>query len=108
MAHRLRAELYILNIASEKEASFSIEKQQKVKLWKGLANEFNTTFIIEEKKHFKPASIIIEVAKKYRITHIILGQSARTRWEEIRKGSIVNSIMRGLKNTDITIVSDGR
>lgn len=52
MAHRLRAELYILNIASEKEASFSIEKQQKVKLWKGLANEFNTTFIIEEKKAF--------------------------------------------------------
>lgn len=108
MAHRLKAELYILNIASEGEASYSLEKQQKVKQWRMLADEFKAHFIIEIKANRKPADVIVDVAKKKRITQIILGQSARTRWDEIKKGSIVNSIMRHLRNTDITIVSDGR
>lgn len=108
MAHRLKAELYILNITTENEDSFSIEKKQKVKQWRELANEFNAIFFLEQKGNKKPAVIIVEVAKRHRITQIILGQSGRTRWDEIKKGSIVNSIMRLLRNTDITIVSDGR
>ncbi|WP_050616311.1 KdpD-like non-kinase potassium sensor [Bacillus testis] len=108
MAHRMKAELYILHIASEKEPFYSAEKQQKIKRWKALADEFNAHFIIEERGKSKPADIIVSIAKKYRITQIILGQSARTRWDEVRKGSIVNSIMRNARNIDITIVSDGR
>lgn len=108
IAKRLKAELYILNISSESEGSYSLEKEQKIKQWKELADELNGHFIIEEKGNRKPANVIVEVAKKKRITQIILGQSARTRWEEIRKGSIVNIIMRHLRNTDIMIVSDGR
>ncbi|MEC2559607.1 sensor histidine kinase KdpD, partial [Bacillus cereus] len=42
------------------------------------------------------------------VTQILLGQSARTRWEEIRKGSIVNEIMRQTKYIDIHIVADQR
>ncbi|WP_042352340.1 KdpD-like non-kinase potassium sensor [Bacillus massiliigorillae] len=108
VAKRLKAELYILNISSESEGSYSEEKKQKIKLWKELAAECNAHFIIEEKGKKKPANIIVEVAKKKRITQIVMGQSARTRWEEITKGSIVNIIMRHLRNTDIMIVSDGR
>ncbi|MEH6944553.1 KdpD-like non-kinase potassium sensor [Bacillus sp. JJ722] len=108
IAKRLKAELYILNISSESEGSYSLEKKQKIKQWKELADEFNGHFIIEEKGNREPANVIVEVAKKKRITQIVLGQSARTRWEEIRKGSIVNIIMRHLRNTDIMIVSDGR
>ncbi|MFS0780253.1 KdpD-like non-kinase potassium sensor [Bacillus sp. 1P06AnD] len=108
MAHRLKAELYILNISNEEEDSFSSEKEQKVKQWKKLADEFDARFIIEKRGKRQSADVIVEMSKKYRITHIILGQSARTRWDEICKGSIVNSIMRNVRNTDITIVSDGR
>lgn len=108
VAKRLKAELYILNISSEKEGSYSLEKKQKIKLWKELAAEFNAHFIIEEKGKRQLADIIVQVAKDKRITQIVMGQSARTRWEEIKKGSIVNSIMRHLRNTDIMIVSDGR
>ncbi|WP_141432248.1 KdpD-like non-kinase potassium sensor [Bacillus sp. 03113] len=108
MANRLKADLFILNIASEDMDSFNQEKRQKIQQWKILADQFNAEFLLEEQGKRKPAEVIIEIAKKYHITQILLGQSARTRWEEIRKGSIVNTIMRKTSNIDIHIVSDGR
>lgn len=108
MAHRLKAELYILNVTSEKQSDASSVKEQKNNEWKMLAQQFNAKLIFEEKQNRKPAKVIIDVANKYKVTQILLGQSARTRWEEIRKGSIVNMIMRETSNIDIHIVADGR
>ncbi|WRP05693.1 KdpD-like non-kinase potassium sensor [Rossellomorea aquimaris] len=108
MAHRLKAELYILNITAERLSHADHVREQKIKEWKMLAEQFNATLIFEEQQNRKPAAVIIEVAKKYNVTQILLGQSARTRWEEIRKGSIVNMIMRETTNIDIHIVADGR
>lgn len=59
---------------------------KKNKEWHMLAQQFNSTMIVEERQGRKPAKVIIDVAKKYKVTQILLGQSARTRWEEIRKG----------------------
>ncbi|MGD6855879.1 KdpD-like non-kinase potassium sensor [Bacillus infantis] len=108
MAHRMKAELYILNVAAEKRSDSSPVNEQKIKEWQMLAEQFNAKVIIEERRSRKPAAVIIEVAKKLNVTQILLGQSARTRWEEIKKGSIVNMIMRETSNIDIHIVSDGR
>jgi two-component system, OmpR family, sensor histidine kinase KdpD len=97
-----------LNITSERLSHADHVREQKIKEWKMLAEQFNATLIFEEQQNRKPAAVIIEVAKKYNVTQILLGQSARTRWEEIRKGSIVNMIMRETTNIDIHIVADGR
>lgn len=42
----------------------------------------------------------------HNVTRIILGQSKRTRWEEIIHGSIVNRILRITKNIDVFVVAD--
>ncbi len=52
--------------------------------------------------------LLLKSRKRLQVTQILLGQSARTRWEEIRKGSIVNEIMRQTKHIDIHIVADQR
>ncbi|MDF2036456.1 KdpD-like non-kinase potassium sensor [Cytobacillus oceanisediminis] len=108
MAHRLKAELIILNVSSENRNMIGLEREQKLEQWKLLAEQFNAAFIVEKQGKRKPAEVIIQIAKKHHITQILLGQSARTRWEEIRKGSIVNMIMRETSNIDIHIVADGR
>ncbi|HWO97268.1 MAG TPA: KdpD-like non-kinase potassium sensor [Bacillus sp. (in: firmicutes)] len=108
MATRLKAELYILNVTAENPETFTEEKKQKIEQWQQLAEQFEATFLLEEQNSRKPAKVIIDVAKKYYITQILLGQSARTRWEEICKGSIVNEIMRETSNIDIHIVADRR
>ena len=108
MADRLNAELYVLNVEREKIESLSASKRQTIDEWKSLTNQFYATFLLEETKGRKPADVIIEVAKRLQVTQILLGQSARTRWEEIRKGSIVNEIMRETQYIDIHIVADQR
>ncbi|MGG3989784.1 KdpD-like non-kinase potassium sensor [Bacillus smithii] len=101
IAHRLNAELYILHI---KPSGYQDEKA--IREWKKLAEQFGATFIIQESKSRKVAQQIVEVSRQYKITQIVMGMSARTRWEEIWKGSIINVIMRKLKYVDVFIVSD--
>ena len=55
-----------------------------------------------------PAREIIDFAASHQITFIVLGQSARTRLDEILHGSIVTRIMRETRNIDVVIVADGR
>ena len=107
MADRLNAELYVFNVERENIDSLQLVKQT-IEEWKALTNQFDASFVLEEAKGRKPADVIIEVAKRLQVTQILLGQSARTRWEEIRKGSIVNEIMRQTKHIDIHIVADQR
>ncbi|MGE7121580.1 histidine kinase [Peribacillus sp. NPDC046944] len=52
------------------------------------------------------AKEIVGYAMKHYITRIILGQSKRTRWEEIIHGSIVNKILGQTKNIDVCVVAD--
>lgn len=108
MANRLNAELYVLNVERENVKFLSEAKKRIVEEWRVLTHQFDATFLLEEAKGNKPANIIIKVANQLQVTQILLGQSARTRWEEIRKGSIVNEIMRQTKYIDIHIVADQR
>jgi two-component system sensor histidine kinase KdpD len=47
------------------------------------------------------ARALVEVARQRQITQIVLGQPARSWWEELLRGSIVNRLLR--LNTDINI-----
>ncbi len=52
------------------------------------------------------ADELIKYLNGYGATMVVMGQSARSRWEEISRGSIVNKIMRETKNVDIVVVAD--
>jgi two-component system sensor histidine kinase KdpD len=52
------------------------------------------------------ASEIIRYADQSGATVIVMGQSARSRLEEIFKGSTINRIMRNTKDIDIIVVAD--
>ncbi|MCM3154314.1 KdpD-like non-kinase potassium sensor [Priestia megaterium] len=103
MANRLKADLLLLHVFTGEQTE---RQKAQIKEWREFADRFHASLIVEEAKNQKPAAVIVNVAKQYRVTQILLGQSARTRWEEIRKGSIVNTIMRQTYNIDIHIVSD--
>lgn len=106
MASRLKTELIILHVAKEASMNRSAEDWRKIQDWKKLAAQFNARFIVEQMNKRQIAKAITDVAAEHGVTQIILGQSARSRWEEIRKGSIVNTIMRYTSGIDIHIVSD--
>ncbi|MBC1357066.1 KdpD-like non-kinase potassium sensor [Listeria booriae] len=108
ISNRLRAELFILTAISGDYNELDPYTQKKYNTWKKLATEFGATFIMEKKNNRKIFHIITEIAKKHHITQIILGQSVKTRLEELTKGSIVGAIMRETDGIDIHIVADSR
>ncbi|MFC7372903.1 KdpD-like non-kinase potassium sensor [Fictibacillus iocasae] len=106
IANRLKTDLIILHVSNEASMNRSAEERKKIHDWKKLAAQFNARFIAEQMNNRKIAQTITDVAVENGVTQIILGQSARSRWEEIWKGSIVNNIMRYASGIDIHIVSD--
>jgi two-component system sensor histidine kinase KdpD len=52
------------------------------------------------------AEEIIHYVNESGTTMLVMGQSARSRVEEILRGSIINRIMRETKNVDIVVVAD--
>jgi two-component system sensor histidine kinase KdpD len=52
------------------------------------------------------AEEVIKHVNEAETTFIVMGQSARSRLEEIMRGSIINRIMRQTKNIDIVVVAD--
>lgn len=52
------------------------------------------------------ANKLVAYATENNVTRIVMGQSKRTRWEEIWNGSIVHRILRKTRNIDILIVAD--
>ncbi|MGE6257401.1 KdpD-like non-kinase potassium sensor [Heyndrickxia sporothermodurans] len=108
IASRLKADLFILHGSNIKVEEMNEEERKKVNEWMKLAGQFHAHFILESVDNKKIAKVITNVSKKHHITQIILGQSAKSRFEELRKGSIVNEIMRLTTGIDIHIVSESQ
>ena len=105
IAKRLGGELVVVSfIPSDKNLSKeeTLFKSSMQKLTAKLNFEFEERLI----NGGDIAEEIVEYAMKHYITRIILGQSKRTRWEEIIHGSIVNKILSQTKNIDVCVVAD--
>jgi two-component system sensor histidine kinase KdpD len=47
------------------------------------------------------AKTLVEIARTHQVTQLVLGQPARTWWEELLRGSTINQLLR--MNTDLDI-----
>ncbi|HEX3642672.1 MAG TPA: universal stress protein, partial [Ktedonobacteraceae bacterium] len=54
------------------------------------------------------ARTLIEIVKERQVTQIVLGQPARSRWEEILRGSLINRLVRLNAGVDIHLVPRDR
>jgi two-component system sensor histidine kinase KdpD len=52
------------------------------------------------------AAALVQAGRQHDITHLVLGQSDISRWQEALHGSIVNRILRFRSGIDIYIVTD--
>lgn len=58
--------------------------------WNSMAETLQADLIVAKSDSRNVAEVIADNAKERRTTQIIVGQSARTKWEEIPKGYIIN------------------
>ena len=50
------------------------------------------------------AKTLVEIAHKRQVTQLVLGQPARSHWEELLRGSIINRLLRMSTDIDIHLV----
>ncbi|MGL4819657.1 MAG: universal stress protein [Bacilli bacterium] len=98
-----KGDLYVVTIVQEEQLK-RLEVEHRA--WETLTRQLGGTFRIVPKRNQRVAGVIETLTNELGITQILLGQSARTRWDEILKGSIVNEIMRSVSKVDLHIVSD--
>jgi two-component system sensor histidine kinase KdpD len=68
-----------------------------------LFKEFNGQFIRVSDQN--KAKAIAEVAEKYHITQIVIGESQRSRWKILLKGSLTQKLLKSLRHIDIHIIA---
>jgi two-component system sensor histidine kinase KdpD len=103
LARRLDAEMWVVHV---KPAAVLLgpAEQTAIDELRALTEELAGNFI--EVGEDDIGSGIIEFARAHQITFIVMGQSVRSRLEEITRGSIINRIMRETRNIDVVIVSE--
>jgi len=55
-------------------------------------------------KGSRVSDALVEFAKREGITHVIFGQSARSRWDLLLHGSIVDRFLRDVRDANVQIV----
>ncbi|MCC5663309.1 universal stress protein [Nostoc sp. CHAB 5784] len=102
LANYMNAPLYTLFVA-DPERFLTKEESLHIHTCEKLCNEFEGTFIRVTNSNV--ANAIAEVAEKYRITQIVIGESQRSRWQMLLKGSLTQKLVRLLKNIDLHIIA---
>lgn len=69
-----------------------------------LARSLGATVLIERGGPL--AETLARVAEQHRVTHLVMGESARSRWAEIQNGSLVRQVLSASHGVDVYIVAD--
>ena len=109
LANMLDCPLYILTIDPTPFDDLDAEKSDYITRWQQLAEVHSAdAFILKDNEKRPVSKVIAAVAREKHITQIILGQTAQSRWEQIAKGSIINSLLKEIPFVDLHIVSVSR
>jgi two-component system, OmpR family, sensor histidine kinase KdpD len=119
LAHGLHADLIAINIQPEGYLGFTsklirwfkygqdIRKhsaiaQSRLEEHAVLAEDLGAEVI--RVKSSDIAKTLVEIARERQVTQLVLGQPARSRWEELLRGSTVNRVLRMSRDIDIHLV----
>ena len=103
LARRLNGRFWVLSVRPPGVA-LSAKEEQTLEELRFLTLDLGGEFV--ELVSSDPAAEIIDFATKNQVTYVVMGQSARSRFDEVVRGSIVNHIMRETRNVDIVVVAD--
>jgi len=103
LSERLHAKLFCLHVQPAGTLMKPGERERLDGTW-ALARNLGAH--VQERHGESITAEIVDFALENRITMIVLGQSVRTRFDEVVRGSIVTRIMRETAGIDVIIVAD--
>ena len=106
-AGRLGARWYAVYVQTPREAPGQIKPADREAIQRNiaLAEELGATVV--RVRASRPADGLIAFAQREGITHVIFGQTARSRWEILLKGSILNRFLEEVRDAAVQVVPLG-
>ncbi len=97
----MNAPLYVLFV-KHPDRFLSRTEARHVETCEALCEEFGGRFL--QVQEMRVSQAIAQVARKHRITQIVIGKTRKSRWQILLQGSLVDQILRLVDQTDIHII----
>jgi two-component system sensor histidine kinase KdpD len=107
IAGRLGGRWYAVYVETPSEQPGHLSTDQADSLRENITLAESLGAMVVRVKADRPADGLIAFAKREGITHVIFGQSARSRWEILRKGSTLNRFLDEVKDAAVQVVPFG-
>jgi two-component system sensor histidine kinase KdpD len=107
IAGRLGARWYAVYVETPREAPGRINRADGDALQRNITLAESLGATVVRVHADRPADGLIAFAKREGITHVIFGQSARTRWEILLKGSTLNRFLEEVRDAAVQVVPLG-
>jgi two-component system, OmpR family, sensor histidine kinase KdpD len=105
---RLGAVWYAVYVETPQEEPARIDPKNAKQLAENLALAEELGATVVKLKAKRPADGLIEFARLEGISHVIFGQSARSRWDILLHGSVLNRFLDEVKDAAVQIIPTGR
>jgi two-component system, OmpR family, sensor histidine kinase KdpD len=107
VASRLGARWYAVYVETPRELPGRIRTQDRDALQRNIALAESLGATIVRVKADRAADGLIAFAKREGITHVVFGQSARSRWEILMKGSTLNRFLEEVRDAAVQVIPLG-
>jgi two-component system sensor histidine kinase KdpD len=107
IARRLGARWYAVYVETPREAPGHIARDDQAALQRNIEMAEQLGATIVRVRAERPADGLIAFAKREGITHVIFGQTARSRWEILLKGSTLNRFLEEVRDAAVQVVPLG-
>jgi two-component system, OmpR family, sensor histidine kinase KdpD len=104
IAGRLSSDWYAVYVETPKEGAGRIKPQDHVALSDNILFAKQLGARVVRLTGTSVSDALVEFAKREGITHVVFGQSARSRWNLLLHGSIVDRFLREVRNATVQIV----
>ena len=106
-AGRIGARWYAVYVETPKERPGHIKALDRDALQRNIALAEALGATVVRVKADRPADGLIAFAQREGITHVVFGQTARTRWEIVLKGSTLNRFLEEVRDATVQVVPLG-
>lgn len=102
LAQVLQAELFAVHIQSNDSTApgYRVMLEQNLHV----ARSLGARTLVEQGAPL--VETMARVAQEHAITLIVMGESARSRWAEVQKGSLVRQVLQSTRGIDVYVVAD--
>ena len=107
IAGRFASDWYAVYVETPREEPGRISPQDHAALVENVRYAEHLGARIVKLKGAKVADALIAFARREGITHVIFGQSGRSRWDLFWRGSIINRFLREIRNATVHVVPPG-